>query len=154
MIYNIVLVSHRKQNESVIHILIHMSTFFFFRFFPYIGHHRVLSRIPCIVIQQVLVNYLFTVYCFEIHVFLSSWKHLHSIRCVSPTQHIRYVQRIPKFDCDTLHLDSPLLMNVVSEKEDPPEKVSWQVKVLQRSASSLHSDKLQHAEMQESTHSV
>ncbi|XDB63036.1 hypothetical protein AB1E18_016376 [Capra hircus] len=51
-----------------------------------------------------------------------------SIRCVSPTQHIRYVQRIPKFDCDTLHLDSPLLMNVVSEKEDPPEKCSdWRL---------------------------
>ena len=30
----------------------------FFRFFPHIGHYRVLYRIPC-AIQQVLISYLF-----------------------------------------------------------------------------------------------
>ena len=41
LIYNIVLVSDVQQSESVIHI--HT---FFLRFFSYIGHYRVLSRVP------------------------------------------------------------------------------------------------------------
>ena len=43
LIYNVVLVSAVQQSESVIHITI--STLF--RFFPHIGHYRVLSRVPC-----------------------------------------------------------------------------------------------------------
>ena len=37
---------------------IHISIFFFLRFFSHIGHYRVLSRVPCAV-QQFLIIYLF-----------------------------------------------------------------------------------------------
>ena len=48
MIYNVVLVSGVQQSGSAIHI------YFFFRFFSHIGYYRLLSRVPC-VIQQALV---------------------------------------------------------------------------------------------------
>ena len=45
LIYNVVLVSAVEQSESIIHI--HISILFLFRFFPHIGHYRVLSTVPC-----------------------------------------------------------------------------------------------------------
>ena len=51
MICNVVLVSGVQQSESVTHIHIFTLFFLFFnplfsRFFPHIGHYRVLSRVP------------------------------------------------------------------------------------------------------------
>ena len=54
LIYNVVLVSHKQQSESVIHI--HIVTLF--RFFFHVGCDRVLSRVPC-AIQQIRNGYLF-----------------------------------------------------------------------------------------------
>ena len=49
--YNVVLVSAVQQSETVIY------TFpLLFRFFSYIGHCRVLSKVPC-AIQQILISY-------------------------------------------------------------------------------------------------
>ena len=52
---------------------------------------------------------------------------------MSPAQHIRYLQGIPEFGCETLQ----------RRGKAPGEGV-----VAGKSASSLHSDNLQHAEMQ------
>ena len=42
--YNVVLASGVQQSESVIYIYIYP---LFFRFFPYIGHYKVLSGVSC-----------------------------------------------------------------------------------------------------------
>ena len=42
LIYKVVLVSGVQQSESVIHIYI----LIFFRFFPHLGHYRILSIVP------------------------------------------------------------------------------------------------------------
>ena len=57
MICNAVLISGVQQSESDTHKNIS------FRFFPHIGHYRVLDIIPC-AIQYVLISYLFYIqYC-------------------------------------------------------------------------------------------
>ena len=43
LIYSVVLVAAVQQSESIIHTRVVL----FFRFSSHIGHHRVLSRVPC-----------------------------------------------------------------------------------------------------------
>ena len=61
LIYDAVLVSGVLQSESTIYIYVCVCVcvcVLFFRLFYHIGHHRVLSRVPC-AIQEVLISYLF-----------------------------------------------------------------------------------------------
>ena len=45
LIYNVVLISGVQQRESLIHT--HISTFLLIDSIPYIGHYRILNRVPC-----------------------------------------------------------------------------------------------------------
>ena len=57
LLYSIALISAAWQSESIIHIYIHS----FFRFFSYIGHYRILSRVPCA--EQQVLTYFYIMVC-------------------------------------------------------------------------------------------